>query len=258
MSSFDAAAADFERFRALPAGVPGAIRTAVWTALGGAPGGRILDLGAGTGRIGEAFVAARDAYVGVDTSAEMLAYFAKKPVPPGGLVPALVRADGQALPFRAATFDAVLIVQVLSGLPGWQSLLCEARRVLRAGGGLVLGRSTAPEDGLDARMRSQLALILADYGVDARRRGGGRDEIRAWLSEATSCTPQVIAARWEAIRTPRQFLDRHATGARFAALTPSIKHQALNRLVAWAGTAFGGIDVALPEPHAFVLDLAIF
>ena len=44
MSSFDATAAEFERFRGLPAGVPAAIRTALWSALGHAPGARLLDL----------------------------------------------------------------------------------------------------------------------------------------------------------------------------------------------------------------------
>jgi ubiquinone/menaquinone biosynthesis C-methylase UbiE len=257
ISGFDPTSADFERFRALPAAVPAAIRTAVWTALGGVPGGRILDVGAGIGRIGAAFVAARDTYVGADRSAAMLAHFAQKKATGGG-VPLLVRADGQALPFRTATFDAVLVVQVLSGLPGWRRLLSEARRVLQAGGALVLGHGTGPEDGIDARMRSQLALVLANCGVDPRRRGGGRDEIRAWLSEATPCTEQVIAARWEDIRSPRDFLNRQRTGARFAALPPAIKQQALHELASWASGTFGGLDVPFREPHAFVLDIAFF
>lgn len=38
ISNFDTIAADFDRFRALPPGVPTAIRDAVWNALGRAPG----------------------------------------------------------------------------------------------------------------------------------------------------------------------------------------------------------------------------
>lgn len=71
---YDAAAATFDRHRALPDGVPEAIRCAI---LG------VLDvmcprlLGAGTGRVGRAFVEAGDDYVGVDLSLGMLREFAR-------------------------------------------------------------------------------------------------------------------------------------------------------------------------------------
>src|SRR5690348_9771383 len=122
-SDFDAVAQDFDRFRPLPAGVPAAIRRAIWDSLGIAGTGRVLDLGAGTGRIGEAFVAAGDEYVGIDASSRMLARFAEKTSGPRSPRPALAQADGEALPFPEATFDAVLIVQVLSGSPGWRGIL---------------------------------------------------------------------------------------------------------------------------------------
>src|SRR5262249_60034337 len=131
-------------------------------------------LGAGTGRVGAAFVAAGDAYAAVDPSAGMLARFARNPAIRGNPA-ALVQADGRALPFPADAFDAVLLVQVLSGLTGWRRLLSEARRVLRAGGGLVLAKATGPPEGLDARMRAQLSLILTERGIDAHPRGAQRE-----------------------------------------------------------------------------------
>jgi ubiquinone/menaquinone biosynthesis C-methylase UbiE len=99
MANFDTTAANFERFRALPAGVPAAIRDALWDALGSPPGARLLDLGAGTGRIGAAFVAAGDAYIAVDPSARMLAHFAAKVATRDGPSPRLpwcsVRRSGR-------------------------------------------------------------------------------------------------------------------------------------------------------------------
>jgi ubiquinone/menaquinone biosynthesis C-methylase UbiE len=255
MSDFDAIADDFDRFRALPAGVPAAIRAAMWDALGNVPGAQVLDLGAGTGRIGEAFVTAGDAYIAVDPSARMLARFAAKTATQGRPAPALVQADGQSLPFPPAAFDAVLMVQVLSGSPGWRRLLAEARRVLRPGGGLVLGKAIGPPEGLDARMRAQLSQILAEAGVDARRPGAQRDDARAWLAPRTRRMTEVVAARWEASRSPRDFLDRHATGARFAALPQPIQDEALRRLADWAVDSFGTLETPLIEPHAFLLDV---
>ena len=257
MSDFDAIAEDFDRFRALPAGVPAAIRDAMWEALGIPRGGHVLDLGAGTGRVGEAFVAAGDAYIAVDPSSGMLARFAAKAASRGESAPALVQADGQALPFPEAAFDAVLLVQVLSGSSGWRRLLLEGRRVLRPGGGLVLGKATGPAEGLDARMRAQLSVILAELGADARRRGAQREDARAWLAPTARRMTEVVAARWDATRSPRDFLARHATGARFATLPQPIKDEALRRLGDWAVATFGTLDAPLIEPHAFVLDVCV-
>jgi ubiquinone/menaquinone biosynthesis C-methylase UbiE len=258
LSDFDSVADDFDRFRALPAGVPAAIRRALWHALGVAATGRVLDLGAGTGRIGEAFVAAGDAYIGVDTSARMLAHFGKKLSALGGTAPPLAQADGQALPFPAACFDAVLMVQVIGGSPGWRGILSEARRVLRPGGSLVLGKAVGPPLGLDGRMRGQLSLFLSKAGVEMRRRGVRREDALAWLSPAAQRSSTVVAARWEATRSPREFLARHATGARFAALAEPVKDEALRRLADWAVATFGSLDAPVVEQHEFVLDILLF
>jgi SAM-dependent methyltransferase len=258
MARFDTIAADFDRFRALPAGVPAAIRNALWEALPSTPGALLLDLGAGTGRIGEAFAASGDAYIAVDPSAGMLAHFAAKAASRGGPAPWLVQADGQSLPFPAAAFDAVLLVQVLSGAPGWRKLLVESQRILRPGGALVLGKTVGPPDGIDARMRAQLGLILSEVGVDSRRPGAGRDEARGWLAQQARCLPEVVAARWDAPRSPRDFLARHATGARFTALPQSVREEALWRLAEWAVSTFGTLDATIIEPHAFVLDVCVF
>jgi ubiquinone/menaquinone biosynthesis C-methylase UbiE len=258
ISDFDAVAEEFDRFRALPDGIAEAIRRAMWDTLGPAPRWRVLDLGAGTGRIGEAFIAAGDAYIGVDASARMLARFAAKGTTRDGALPALAQADGQALPFPSGTFDAVLMVQVISGTPGWRGILSEARRVLRAGGGLVLGKAIGPPHGLDGRMREQLSRILVEAGVPMHRRGAGREDALAWLAPVASRVTTIVAARWETTRSPRDFLARHATGARFAALPQSIKDEALLKLAEWAAATFGVLDTPLTEEHTFFLDICIF
>src|SRR5436305_509129 len=80
---------------------------------------RLLDLGAGSGRIGAPFVAAGDDYVGVDLSAGMLREFAARTE----RVARLVQADGARLPFGDAAFDAVLLIQVFGGLSGWREFI---------------------------------------------------------------------------------------------------------------------------------------
>ena len=115
-SAYDAIAPRFERDRALPDGVGAAIRAAVLDAAGVARP-RLLDLGAGSGRIGAAFVAAGDDYVGADLSLGMLQAFAARREGAARLV----QADGLLLPFGDAAFDAVMLVQVFGGMSAWQT-----------------------------------------------------------------------------------------------------------------------------------------
>ena len=97
--SFDGQAADFDLRAGLPAGVAREIAAAL-VDLAPAGSGVILDLGAGTGQIGEHLVRGRSPYVGIDVSGPMLAVFRRKL---GGGGP-LVRADaGAPWPLAAGT-----------------------------------------------------------------------------------------------------------------------------------------------------------
>jgi ubiquinone/menaquinone biosynthesis C-methylase UbiE len=251
MSLYDAAAPSFDRHRALPDGVAPAIRAAVLASIGEVRQPRLLDLGAGTGRIGWPFVAAGDDYIGVDLSLGMLRAFMGR-AECSGAPARLAQADGQRLPFPDATFDAVLLIQVFGGMPGWRLLMTEARRVLRRTGALIIGRTVAPADGIDAQMKQHLAHLLNAMGVEADRRNV-HDDVQHWLGAAARRVNSVIAASWKADRTPRGFLVRHRTGARFAALPEPVKDEAMRRLGIWAGETFGSLDAVFSEQYAFEL-----
>jgi ubiquinone/menaquinone biosynthesis C-methylase UbiE len=249
MSRYDAIAPTFERHRALPEGVAQAIRAAALAAID-VPHPRLLDLGAGTGRIGWPFAAAGDDYVGVDLSFGMLRAFRER-IDGDGAAPRLVQSDGQLLPFGDAAFTGVLLIQVFGGLRGWRRLLAEARRVLTPRGTLVLGRIVTPDNGVDARMRHELAAILTT--MNAAPGTNARDEVQRWLEAAAEHATRVVAARWDAERTPRSFLERHRTGARFSALPEPLKAEALDKLAAWAAASFGSLDAVTREPQEFEL-----
>jgi len=96
-------------------------------ALRGAPGRRLLDVGGGTGNYA---LALRDEgwdVVVSDRSPGMLARAAAK-----GLE--TVEADAQALPFAAASFDALICVSMLHHVDDRPRALAEQQRVLRPGG----------------------------------------------------------------------------------------------------------------------------
>jgi ubiquinone/menaquinone biosynthesis C-methylase UbiE len=254
-SAYDALAPGFERQRALPADVPRLVRTAVLAALGQVERPRILDLGAGSGRFGWPFVAAGDDYIGVDLSAGMLRAFAQRH--PGEKPPALVQADGRALPFPPVCFDLGLLIAVFGDLPDWRPLIDEARRVLRPGGTIAIGRTVLPDDGIDACLKEHLDTLL-DERLPQQPRKNGRQRAAQHLAATAATTTDLVPASWAAERSPRQFLNRHAGGARFSRLPLEVREEALCTLAAWAETRFGSLDATFVETHQFEMQLFKF
>jgi ubiquinone/menaquinone biosynthesis C-methylase UbiE len=252
-SNFDVTAATFDRYRDLPKDAPETIRKKISDAVGSRSLARVLDLGAGTGRIGKAFVQAGDCYVGADLSLPMLREFRAR-----SAAASLVQADGQRLPFRDGTFTVVLLMQVLSGAHDWRSLLCEVMRVLAPAGAVVVGHTTAPSTGVDAQLKRQLGVVLEQMGITSHRPNKSRSESLSWLETRAARWNNMAAAAWTAERTPREFLARHRTGARFAALPVAVQEEALVKLTAWAEETFGSLDAVFFEERGFALDIFEF
>lgn len=91
----------------------------------------VLDLGCGTGVIAKEMSEwARP--IGLDMSAQALAYCRQRGVAE------LVQANGEALPIRSASVDAVLALDIFEHIDDDRAAFAEAFRVLRPGGVLVL------------------------------------------------------------------------------------------------------------------------
>lgn len=117
-------------------------------------GGRVLDVGTGTGiAAAEAVLAVGDggSVVGVDGSTGMLAV-ARRVRPQVRTIAAVV-ID---LPFRGGTFDAVVGNFVIAHFTKYQTALHDLLRVLRPGGRLAM---TAWSDGQDELTRTWLELV---------------------------------------------------------------------------------------------------
>ena len=257
MSRFDSVAGEFERHRALPDGVAEEIREMVWAQIG-SPNRIVLDLGAGTGRLGRAFVNAGDRYVGVDRSGEMLERFKHDSKQATRSFPSLIQADGSRLPFRDDAFGIVFIAHVLSASGDAQHLLAEACRVLDAEGVLILGQRVGPANGIDAQLREQLRNILAEMDVEMPAPGKAKNDARAWLTGVAKSQEHMMAASWMSDNEPREFFTRHGTGARFSALDAEVKQNSFRALSEWATGKFGSLDATVIEEYKFELDVFRF
>ena len=136
-----------------------------WLALNLA-GKDILDCGCGYGRLlGElASSGYRDA-VGADFSREMLKRCTE-------LLPSvklrLVQTDSRMLPFRNDSFDAVLLFNLLTCVPGdgdQRLLLAEVSRVLRPGGLVHISDLLLNSDGRSIERYRQHAGAFDAYGI---------------------------------------------------------------------------------------------
>jgi ubiquinone/menaquinone biosynthesis C-methylase UbiE len=257
-SAYDTTAFSFERHRALPNSVVEAIRSAIWSVARLPDRAQVLDLGAGTGRIGKAFLAAGDFYVGVDSSLAMLQEFSAKPEFRESKTCLLAQAEGRQLPFQNASFDLVLLMQVLSAAGNWRELLEECRRVLRPGGIVAVGHTRSPESGIDAQLKRQLVAILEAMQVPWHQPRESRRQALGWLESASVRHWYRDAASWKVTTSAEGFLSRHRTGARFAALPFSIQEEALTRLRTWAETTFGSVSTSFEEHHSFELGIFEF
>lgn len=150
---FDRIAPRYDRLnRVLSLGIDvGWRREAVAAALAGGPA-RVLDVATGTADLALMLKRARPTVdvVGVDFAEAMLAVGRAK-VARAGLTLPLLHGDALALPFDDASFDAVTVAYGVRNFADVGRGLREMRRVLRAGGRLVVLEFPPPPANLVGR-----------------------------------------------------------------------------------------------------------
>lgn len=171
-------------------------------------GRRILELGAGTGRIGRLLLGVAQRYDGIDISPAMLEQFRSSAAGwPSHAT--LSCADACALPWPTATFDAVVEHEVLLFTSDPLRAVDEALRVLRPGGEiirlLVHAIGVDPTPSLHATFREGAAAAL---GRPFALRGAGTDpHVTAYLRARGIDTVEIELARWDET-TPLSAIER--------------------------------------------------
>jgi demethylmenaquinone methyltransferase/2-methoxy-6-polyprenyl-1,4-benzoquinol methylase len=128
------------------------------------PGARVLDVATGTGALATEIVrvTAGSVFVtGCDVNQQMLSV-AKERARRSNATLALVHCDATNLPFAAESFDAVTIGFAIDDMPNRDACVREMRRVLRAGGRLLVLELGQPDSGLP---RTLFQLYLKVFRV---------------------------------------------------------------------------------------------
>ena len=181
----------------------GPVEAALDRALGGggpdAGLGALLDVGTGTGRMVELFYSRAAQLTGIDKSPEMLRLArARLQQLPAGQID-LVQGDFTALPFAPASFDTVLLHQVLHYAQMPEAVLAEAARVARSGGRIAIVDFAAHDR---EELRSQ----------HAHARLGFSDEQMLALLSTAGFAPDVPVALPGATLTVKIWTGRRHSG----------------------------------------------
>jgi ubiquinone/menaquinone biosynthesis C-methylase UbiE len=119
-------------------------------------GGRVLELGAGTGLNLAHYPAALDELVLTEPDAAMRARLARRVARAGGAA-TVVAAPAEAMPFADGRFDTVVSTFVLCTAADPRAALRETRRVLAPGGRLLFAEHVRAESPRSARRQDRLA-----------------------------------------------------------------------------------------------------
>lgn len=244
-------AAGYDETRGVPESVAAAFHEQVVAATGLCASDRVLDVGAGTGTLSGAFLRSGYRYVGLDSSAEMLARFRGR-LARGDSV-ALAQGDAASLPFAEAGFDLVLALRSLGIVPGWRRAVRECLRVLRPGGSLVAGRIDRGPQSLHALLRSERNRLLAAFGVDTSRPGADDDVVLAELVQNAAEHTPLPPVAWHARVVPRRQIDGTLAGWRILALASDVQADLRRQLTERVRERYGDVDEPVEEEATLAL-----
>ncbi len=167
--SFDHAADVYDTTRALAPEIVAKQTAAILAELAAVRAGRLLEVGIGTGRISRPLMERGVRVVGVDIAPKMIARL-REQLGPRHLPPDLLFGDATRLPFRDASFRAVLVVHVLHLVSDWKRTIEEMRRVLAPGGVFLHDRTRYDEENPWRAAMDKREELLAAFGVAVRYR----------------------------------------------------------------------------------------
>jgi SAM-dependent methyltransferase len=218
---------------------------------------RILEVGAGTGRISIPLMERGADLIGCDLSSRMLARLQEKA--PSARI---LQADATQLPFPNEHFDNVLTVHVLHLIPLWREVLREFKRVLVRGGTYLNAKTWASGGNtVGDQLRTHWRAWLEERGENGRHPGvQDNDELFQELRSLGAEVTEVEVVRFNDSYVLREELDRFA--ARTYSYTwdipEAIFDASVRDLRTWTEAQFGSLDLQVVDEVRFAIDVARF
>ena len=211
---------EYERGRP---GYPPEVVAAIAAGLGLAPDARIADVGAGTGKLTRALVAAPEGFdvVAVEPFAAMRAALA-------AAVPGVAVLEGTAedLPLENASVDAVACADAFHWFDGARAAP-ELARVIRAGGGLAVLANTAAGEARDQGQPWAAELVALLNAVRPEHPAFTDDQGREAIDACDAFGPFARAEVTHTYRSTRAMTVASVASFSYVAVLPEAERAAL-------------------------------
>jgi ArsR family transcriptional regulator len=156
------------------------------------PLGDLLDIGCGQGRILKLLASRAHRAVGVDIDSDARRLARAELLLAGTANTTLRQGDMASLPFEDSEFDTVILDDVLGNATQPALALLEAKRVLKAGGRVLLLASV--HDLEISELREQFAELAASANLRLASPRAVPAKGPAWLLAVATCTDRALAA----------------------------------------------------------------
>ncbi len=252
---FDEQAGSFERRAGLPESLPQTIAQAVARLTAIAPRELLLEVGAGTGQIGEALAGLPLRYIGFDASLAMLGIFRRRA---GGRTPPLVNADGDYhWPVRDGTVQAVFSSRAIHLLRTGHVVDELFRVASPMGAALILGRVRRDKRSLRSQLRREMRERLRRLGyASSEGQRKEREVLEACVRRGAAPIEEHVVAAWPVEDGVTRVLTswREKPGLAGIELPDKVKEEILSGLPAWAEEALGSPDASESAQEEYVLE----
>lgn len=220
------------------------------------PGDLVVEVGAGTGQIGQEFAHSPVQYIGFDLSQAMLQEFRQRLDSNANNLMLLVADGNQRWPVDDASARVIFSSRAIHLLQP-DRVVEEVFRVARPDGALLtIGRIQRPNESVKARMKQALHHLLNQRGFSAREGGKNQQKLIELCCQkgALAIAPTVVS-QWTESRTPAQSLNnwQQKPGLGGIDLPVETKQEILEELQSWAQTTFGELHTPVESEAAYVL-----
>lgn len=254
--SFDEQAGTFERRAGLPDGVPEQVAEAVRDYAGLQPDDLLVEIGAGTGLIGQWLAQLPIRYHGLDSSQPMLDVFAPR-LPRRDQVRVQFADANQRWPVADGTAHAVFGSRVFQ-LLDIAHLVREAHRVAHPDRAMLIqGRLILSPDSPKNRARHKLYEVLTARGLHPRPAERLLQRVLELAeAEGGSILPPRTVATWQRTQRPPEALDDWRQKWSMGGLTPppDVHAEVLAELDAWTAEAYADPTEPVTAEEKYVLE----
>lgn len=218
----------------------------------------VVEVGAGTGIIGQWFVQSSCRYIGFDISPKMLEVYKSRLYSNNSNKDnwRLLTADGnEKWPVADATARVIFSSRAIH-LLDTKHTVNELFRVASDRTLFVIGRIQRHKQSIKEQIRQQMQKLLQSHGLSGK--GGEKKQhqlMELCVQRGGKEIKPVIVSEWKVTSTPQESIDnwQKKPGLGGINLEQEIKQNILEELQLWAKATYGRLDEQIESQEAYIL-----